>query len=372
MDKIILSLIDLFQWICTTSIMAFVLVGLILLVKGIMKERLKAKWQYVIWFVLLFRLILPWTPETSFSLFNLFSLVDEQKAPIQEIAQDDRAQLQLTFTDNEKNPLSSVTSLHISTWVYIGALVIWILGVVLFTIYLFRMNRKFSKKLKHTSKIMDDMILTLFEHCKEKMGVKSSISLLATTEVESPTLYGFFRPKLLIPLNGLQEFDHNELRYIFLHELAHYKRKDILVNWIMTVLLIFHWFNPILWYAYHRMREDQELSCDEMAISHIHSDEVKNYGYTLIKLLQINSVKSILPTVANFSANKAQLKKRIIMITSFQRKSITWSIIGLFSILLIAFVTLTNAKAAEIKPYVNKQIQDLVNGDRSACEFGQQ
>ncbi|MBS5910090.1 MAG: hypothetical protein KID09_05430 [Paenibacillus macerans] len=42
------------------------------------------------------------------------------------------------------------------------------------------------------------------------------------------------------------------MKYIFLHELVHHKRKDIAVNWAMTVLLIMHWFNPVLWYAYRR------------------------------------------------------------------------------------------------------------------------
>ncbi|GJM74662.1 hypothetical protein HMSSN036_68780 [Paenibacillus macerans] len=46
----------------------------------------------------------------------------------------------------------------------------------------------------------------------------------------------------------------------------------------MTVLLIMHWFNPVLWYAYRKMREDQELSCDAKTVSYIGSDEAKQYA----------------------------------------------------------------------------------------------
>lgn len=82
----------------------------------------------------------------------------------------------------------------------------------------------------------------------------------------------------------------------------------------MHCLLILNWFNPILWYAYYAMREDQEIACDNLALTFINPEEKIAYGQTIITLLEQYSTYYRTPTLANFSRNKAILKRRIIMI----------------------------------------------------------
>lgn len=105
---------------------------------------------------------------------------------------------------------------------------------------------------------------------------------------------------------------------------------------------------PVLWYAYKKMREDQELSCDAAAISHIHPDEVKEYGYTIIKLLENYKQSSWVPAVAHFSADKSQLKRRIQMITFFKKNSYKWSVLGLAVIIVLSGCALTNSKSKHV------------------------
>lgn len=378
MDNIILSLFGFFNWMLKTSLMASILVGLILLVKLVLKENLKVKWQYIMWFVLILRLILPWTPESSFSLFNLFSFMDKQieNSNISGIVQNDMI-LPNDLTVAEDRTLSSnslgtasgattgvYSAIKDVSWIYNGLLVAWIFGVFSFAMYLFFTSRKFAQKIKNGSYVTSDKIMSIFEKCKIDMRLKSNISLMTTNQIEGPTLYGLFSPKLLLPIKGLEDFSLNELRYIFLHELVHFKRKDILINWLMTGLLILHWFNPILWFAYKRMREDQELSCDAIAVSNIRSDEVKDYGYTLIKLLEKYSQTPRLPAVASFSANKSQLERRITMISLFKKNSYKWSILGLVTLLIISFLALTNAKAAPLEVKSNSNANSSVIPDK--------
>jgi hypothetical protein len=137
-----------------------------------------------------------------------------------------------------------------------------------------------------------------------------------------------------------------QLRYIFLHELAHYKRKDIAINWLMQVLLILHWFNPVLWYAYRRMREDQEIASDALALTRIQSNESNEYGQTIITLLTNLSEQRQIPGMASLSGNKAQLKRRITMIKLFKQNSYRWSILGMFILVLLGSFLLTNGKTS--------------------------
>ena len=68
--------------------------------------------------------------------------------------------------------------------------------------------------------------------------------------------------------------------------MSHIKRRDILTGWLMTALQILHWFNPLVWLAFHRMRVDRELACDALALSYASAEESQPYGRTIIKLLE--------------------------------------------------------------------------------------
>ena len=108
---------------------------------------------------------------------------------------------------------------------------------------------------------------------------------------------------------------------MFLHELSHIKRQDILTGWLMTALQILHWFNPLVWLAFHRMRVDRELACDALALSYAKEEENQPYGRTIIKLLEGFGCSAWAPSMAGTVENKNQMKERISMIAKFRKTS---------------------------------------------------
>ena len=90
----------------------------------------------------------------------------------------------------------------------------------------------------------------------------------------------------------------------------------------MYSLILLNWFNPILWYAYFCMREDQELACDAYALTFIDKEEQIAYGHTIITLLEHYSYQ--VPSLANLSRNKRTLKRRIVMIKNSKRNRIVF------------------------------------------------
>lgn len=110
-----------------------------------------------------------------------------------------------------------------------------------------------------------------------------------------------------------------------------------------AILLIIHWFNPVLWYANQRMREDQEIASDALALSYLDPVRRESYGYTLIQLLESYTRPVSVPGNVNLSGSKSQLKRRIIMIKQFQFNSYRWSFVGLAAMLIISGCSLTNA-----------------------------
>ena len=98
-----------------------------------------------------------------------------------------------------------------------------------------------------------------------------------------PVLAGVFAPKLLLPEG---EIGQNALRYSLLHELTHFKRRDI---WLKTLALLVnavHWFNPFMWYMTRLVERDTELACDEAALKLLPAEEHKAYGTTILDAVE--------------------------------------------------------------------------------------
>ncbi|CAG7654928.1 M56 family metallopeptidase [Paenibacillus allorhizosphaerae] len=331
MNRTIELLTNLFHWIVSVSAMAAVTVALILLMQRILHKRMKPRWQYLLWLLVVVRLILPWGPESEISIFNWISYPD----PVHEIepAAQEAANEGLVHSESAKDIF------------YRYVLYIWLLGIGVFGTYAIVVHRTFSLQMsKETDAITDAGVIQLFAQCRKRMSVHKPIMLLVSDRIAVPTLCGWMRPRLIMPRTVLNGLKPEQLRHIFLHELAHCKRNDIGINWLMQVLLIIHWFNPILWYAYLRMREDQELASDALALSYLEADQRDKYGYTLIQLLE-NYVRPLsVPGNVHLSGSKLQLKRRIMMIKQFQTNSYRYSFVGLAAILLISGCSLTNAK----------------------------
>jgi len=222
---------------------------------------------------------------------------------------------------------------------------LWILGILIIMIVLAFCYLKFVSNFKDAKAITDNHILEMFNHCKGLMYIDIDITLLQTNIIKTPALFGLIKPKIIIPTKLLEEANLNHIRYALLHELAHIKRKDILVNYIVTLLSIIYWFNPLVWYGFHLMREDRELCCDSLALSYINEDEVYEYGFAIIKLAEISSRAPWLPGMAGIINKNSKIKRRIIMIKSFKKNSYKLSAVALAVLLIVSCISLTDVKA---------------------------
>ncbi|MCC2385477.1 transcriptional regulator [Bacillus thuringiensis] len=357
-----------FDWVIETSVMASILVGLILCIKVLFRNKLTPRWQYMLWIILIIRLVLPWSPDSSYSIYSVLTYKSDDafissQNPVASFLTKERMQ-ELKDIDNKKLLTKEDTYTTSSTKIgqvnktqthsneddetilfYTIFIYIWLTGVILLSVATFVMNRRLLLYIKKQPVITDEKIVQIFEKCKQSMSVQRNIPLLVSGKVSSPTVLGFIKPKLLLSTVHMKILDEQQLRYIFHHELAHIKRRDVGVNWLMHGLLILNWFNPILWYAYSCMREDQELACDALALTYIDSAEQIAYGHTIISLLEHYSSYYKVPSMANFSKNKRMLKRRILMIKKFQKKSYRWSALGAVAVIAVSSVSLLNARA---------------------------
>ena len=174
------------------------------------------------------------------------------------------------------------------------------------------------------------------------MKIRARVDLLETSLVKSPALFGVLRARLLLPPGLVDRFTPAELRYVFLHELAHVKRRDVAMNWLLTLLQVIHWFNPVIWFGFARMRGDRELACDALAMACSGDEEARSYGLTIIKLLETFSRSSSVPGLVGILENKSQMAHRFRRIASFRRGR-RRSVLAIGLMMALAAVGLTDA-----------------------------
>jgi len=185
------------------------------------------------------------------------------------------------------------------------------------------------------------------------MRTRRQLDLIETDLIQSPAIFGLIRGRLLLPRGLTARFSGPELRYVFLHELAHLKRGDLFVNWLMTVLQVLHWFNPVIWFALGRMRADRELACDTLALSVTQEEDRKPYGQTIIKLLEGFARPAAVPGLVGILEDKRQMHRRIQMIAKFKRTSRQpWLAVVLVAVL--GLIALTDAQTKPVSQQEEK------------------
>jgi len=323
----------LFDRVCGVSLKAGILVGLIVALHLLLRHRLQPKWLYWLWLLVFARLALPWGPESEFSLYRWLGFAGNSSLEAVQATSDPMASL-----------AAAPASPH-QLWNRVLPIV-WLIGACTLGVNTLRINLSFARRVRrHSTVVADARIRNLLRRCQETIGVRRSVPLVETRAVATPTLFGLAKPRLLMPNGLLDRLGDDELRHVFLHELAHCKRRDIGVNWIMQALLIVHWFNPLLWYAARRMREDQELACDALALRCLPEGSSREYGHTLIKLLEQLSLPAPIAGNVQLAGHKSHLQRRIQMIKQYQSRSYLWSIIGLTLLLVLGGCVLTNPKS---------------------------
>ncbi|WP_236345901.1 M56 family metallopeptidase [Paenibacillus plantiphilus] len=380
-------LTTIFTTVLTLSIMSIVVVAFIVLAKLLLRERLSPRWGYLLWMLLLVRLLIPWSPESEWSVFNLIPPQEtalsaatdgigaapdfaagwhwQEDANTEAIARSSASGASDASDASDASATAAASNAPASTHPYRsagegdfafswwnGLALLWMAGFLAAVAYRLLIQRKFTLLLKKEATLCrDESRMQLLQHCRVKLGIDHDVHMLETDLVASPSLYGLRKQTLLLPRalnNGLDPVDW---KYIFLHELSHIKRKDLAVNRVLDFLLLLHWFNPVLWFAERSIREDQELACDSLALTRIAPEEKRAYATTLIKMLQFwrghSSTLSPGNMIGMFGNKhyKGYLRRRISMIT-LRKNPYQWSVVGVLTVVLVAFLALTGAKAA--------------------------
>lgn len=174
--------------------------------------------------------------------------------------------------------------------------------------------------------------LDLLKACQVKVGLPSSVQLFLSNRISVPMMLGTLKPVILLPLATINHLTTDQVEAILLHELAHIKRHDYLLNLFQTTIETILFFNPFIWLTSAIIRREREHCCDDIVVACTPSP--MPYAKALTILEDIRLKNSSLAMAATGRSN--HLFHRIKRIIEMKNTSTTSSRLTIIAVVAIA------------------------------------
>lgn len=303
---------EVFYNILYLSIIGSILGIIILVLRKTFDKKISPTWKFAMWLLVLISLFVP------------FRFTIESQNPHEFIISSGIDKIEFA-----KENLIANESGKVLIYIWLAVIGIIILYYFLTSIV---MRKRIGKE-----EVKDKKILDILENSKKQMGIEKNIKLIKQDYKKVPCIYGLFSTKILVTDEVLQK-DEQSLNYIFMHELAHFKRHDLILNKLLILITTIHWFNPILWFCFKQVRQDMELKADEMVLNKIKKDEEKEYAKTLVKLLPISTEEKQPVKLLCVTDGKKNMERRIKMIKLSDKFKEYKALIGITTLLIVLCV----------------------------------
>jgi beta-lactamase regulating signal transducer with metallopeptidase domain len=360
---------DIFQTVLNMSITGAFVIAAVVIAR--LPLRRAPKWiSYCLWLVAAFRLVVPFSFESSVSLLPF------QAEPVQGVQLD----YDVSFSSAVSGAYQSIGSalsqdfhdpvvLYVEPgWgdygantVQVGPSQAWfIFGVY---IYLFGI----------AVMLIYSVITTVILRRKLRFSAPVGGNVFEVDGIRTPLVFGLFRPKIYLPAGLVGR----ERAYILLHEQTHIKRRDYLVKIFAFAVLCVHWFNPLAWLAFVLMTADMEMSCDERVMRELGGagqsgfGELENlrhdYSASLVRLAAGRRIIGASP----LAFGEGGMKERVKRVLNFRKPS---RIIVLAAVVLVAALSVGLAVNRADDNFVHPTIPEVKavssSSSATALNFG--
>ena len=300
------------------SISASWLVLAVLILRFVLKKA--PKWiNVLLWGIVAIRLICPFSFESTLSL-----IPSAETIPLN-IGMDTTPTINsgISAINNAVNPIisqsntpmagASVNLLQITIGIYEY---IWIFGMIALALYTaisyWRLRRKVDTAVRYKDNIFQ------------------------SENVSFPFVLGIIKPRIYLPFKMNGQY----LEYVVAHEQAHICRKDHWWKPLGFLLLMIHWFNPLMWLAYVLLCRDIELACDEKVIKELGNEQRGDYTQALVAC----SVNRRMIAACPLAFGEVSVKERVKSVMNYKKPAFWVIIISVIVCVGVAVCFLTNPK----------------------------
>jgi beta-lactamase regulating signal transducer with metallopeptidase domain len=149
----------------------------------------------------------------------------------------------------------------VETW----TIPVWSCGVLLLSIRMVWGCGRIAA-LRRRGDTPDARLVAMLGALAKRMRVTRPVRLLLSPITDSPSVTGWLRPVILLPLSAIAGLTPDQLEAVLAHELAHIRRHDYLVNLLQMAAETLLFYHPAVWWISARIRHERELCCDDLAV----------------------------------------------------------------------------------------------------------
>ena len=309
---------ELFLKIINMSISASWLVLAVLILRFVLKKA--PKWiNVLLWGIVAIRLICPFSFESTLSL-----IPSAETIPLN-IGMDTTPTINsgISAINNAVNPIisqsntpmagASVNLLQITIGIYEY---IWIFGMIALALY---------------------TAISYWRLCRKvDTAVRYKDNIFQSENVSFPFVLGIIKPRIYLPFKMNGQY----LEHVVAHEQAHICRKDHWWKPLGFLLLMIHWFNPLMWLAYVLLCRDIELACDEKVIKELGNEQRGDYTQALVAC----SINRRMIAACPLAFGEVSVKERVKSVMNYKKPAFWVIIISVIVCVGVAVCFLTNPK----------------------------
>lgn len=308
-----------------------ILLGVMLLV---LRDQIAPRWRHLLWSVVLIRFLMIVVPASSWSLFNTLpgrgqvevetvppDLVEPRptrvetmvaaSTPTPTVATEGPA---VQIVSQQAQPAREGTGIldrpapamepprtwtaKVSAWSLV--VIVWALGASTLGLRLVLSCLALRRLMRVTRPCTNDAINRLLADAAAQHRLSQPPALLVTGANVGPCVVGMLRPRVLVPEALLGELSAEQWRQVFLHEVAHMRRRDVAMNWLLLLVRTLHWFNPCAWWVVARVRAESEAACDDAVLALSYEPQRRQYAEAIIKVGDASIWCSLTPGLVGF------------------------------------------------------------------------
>lgn len=250
------------------SIAAVILLALVLVLRWVLRWYGAAGYRRLLWIPFLFRLLVPYSLPSAWSMYNLFhGRLERPGGALISVAYLDTEMTEQVLSPGTSFPAKQLLAAGCAVWAA-GALAL----TAAFLLRYFRLRRALSSARNVPENETAEWL--------RRAGLQRAVPVLCTECVKGPLVFGVIHPRILLPPGLAQDVPGR--RFILMHEAAHVRRGDHLLLLAGNLALALHWMNPLVWAARMLMDKDLEQACDARVLGVLEKNQQIAYAQTLV------------------------------------------------------------------------------------------
>lgn len=245
-------------------------------------RRASAAFRYWLWCLVLLRLCVPFsltfpigvvqpapaihTPQSAIP--NPQSSMPQSAIPIGVYSRPPHSAIDDSVIRPPQSAIRNSFSFRFSQYL----ILLWLAAVAGLGLLVLIQTWRVRRRVRGLTEIRRSELKALFVNLRSRMGIRRAVTLLyadAALADAGPLTLGLLRPVVVLPPRVADGWALEELAPVLLHELAHVRRRDLLVNFFQMIVQVVYFFHPLVWLANWRIRQEREWACDDLAVAQI-------------------------------------------------------------------------------------------------------